>query len=455
VREARDAAGRAEGGRQPPPRSPRHGQHAVGLLRRNHERDQHRPEHRNRTFGAKSSVSVLINAAALLAVIFVLFPVVSQMPRVVLSAAIMVIAVQHIDPWSMDLVRRIGTDASGHRALMALDLAVVAAVALLAITINIVLAVFIGIIVAIALFIARISRSNIRRSYRCDVIRSRQARGQQQAAMLEKLGAEILVLELQGVLFFGSAETLCEDIERLASSGTRTVILDLRRVTEVDATGARILLEIHLWLARRHQQLALALVEGSEVASRLAGTGTMVAIGNQWFFADVDRAMESAEDDVLRMEAPETRRDGLPLAEVDLCSGLADSDIAVLESHMRHTTYPRGGVIFRQGDPGKELFIVTSGRASARLSQPSGGDIRLATFAPGTVFGELAILDAGPRSATVVADDDVGCWVLGDVQFSALMASAPHIAIKLLANLGRELSGRLRRANRTIHQLES
>jgi len=65
----------------------------------------------NRTFGAKSSLSVLINAAVVLAVIFVLFPVVSYMPRVVLSATIMVIAVQHIDPWSIDLVRRIGAAA--------------------------------------------------------------------------------------------------------------------------------------------------------------------------------------------------------------------------------------------------------------------------------------------------------------------------------------------------------
>lgn len=155
----------------------------------------------NRTFGAKSAVSVLVNAAALLTVIFLLFPIVSQMPRVVLSAAIMVIAVQHIDPWSMDLVRRIGAATSRHRTMMALDLAVVGAVALLAVTINIVLAVFIGIVVAIALFIARMSRSNIRRLYRCDAIRSRKARGRRQTALLEKLGAEIVVLELQGVLF--------------------------------------------------------------------------------------------------------------------------------------------------------------------------------------------------------------------------------------------------------------
>jgi len=413
------------------------------------------PSVANRTFGAKSSLSVLINAAALLAVIFVLFPVVSQMPRAVLSAAIMVIAVQHVDPWSTDLVRRIGTATARHRTLMVLDLVVVAAVALLAVTINIVLAVLIGIVIAIAVFIARMSRSNIRRSYRCDTIRSRKARGRQQTALLEKLGAEIVVLELQGVLFFGSAETLSEEIERIAASGTRTVILDLRRVTEIDATGMRILRGIQLALERRQQQLALAVAESSEIAPQLAGAGVVDAIGTKCQFPDVDRAIEWAEDEVLRTEAHEESDVELPLAEVDLCSGLAHADIATLESYVRRATYARGSVIFRQGDPGKELFIVTRGRASARLHQPSGGDIRLATFAPGTVFGELAILDAGPRSATVIADDDVRCCVLGDERFSALMRDAPHIAIKLLANLGRELSGRLRRANRTIHQLES
>lgn len=413
------------------------------------------PSVANRTFGAKSSLSVLINAAALLAVILVLFPVVSQMPRAVLSAAIMVIAVQHVDPWSTDLVRRIGTATARHRSLMVLDLVVVVAVALLAVTINIVLAVLIGIVISIAVFIARMGRSNIRRSYRCDAIRSRKARGRRQTALLEKLGAQIVVLELQGVLFFGSAETLSEEIERIAASGTRTVILDLRRVTEIDATGMRILREIQLALERRQQHLALAVAESSEIARRLASAGIVDAIGAGCQFPDVDRAIEWAEDDALRAEADETTGVELPLAEVDLCSGLASSDIAMLETYMRRATYARGSVIFRQGDPGKELFIVVGGRASARLLEPSGGDIRLATFAPGTVFGELAILDAGPRSATVIADDDVRCCVLSEERFSALMSDAPHIAIRLLANLGRELSGRLRRANRTIHQLES
>ena len=62
---------------------------------------------------------------------------------------------------------------------------------------------------------------------------------------------------------------------------------------------------------------------------------------------------------------------------------------------------------------------------------------------------------AGPRSATVVADEEVICYVLSASDFAALSDTAPTVAIKLLAGLGRELSARLRRANKTIHQLES
>ena len=413
------------------------------------------PSLANRAFGAKSSLSVLVNAAALLAVILVLFPVVGQMPRAVLSATIMVIAVQHIDPWSIDLLRRIRSAASRSRRLMVLDLAVVVSVAVLSITINIVLAVLIGIVVAILLFIARMSRSNIRRTYRCDAIHSRKARDHEQAATLEALGSGILVLELQGVLFFGSAETLGEEIERISASGTRTVILDLRRVTEIDATGTRILREIHAALSRRGTNLAMAVAESSEVAGRLAEAGLIDAVGSGRVFADTDRAMEWAEDDLLSATAQGTRSDELPLAAVDLCSGFTSCEISVLEGYMQRAAFGGGEVIFRQGDPGTELFIVTRGRASARLSQGSGGDIRLATFPAGTIFGELAILDAGPRSATLIADEDLACRVLSAEAFSALMNEAPPVAIKLLANLGRELSGRLRRANRAIQQLES
>ena len=165
--------------------------------------------------------------------------------------------------------------------------------------------------------------------------------------------------------------------------------------------------------------------------------------------------MEWAEDDILKSYFDERNGDEIELEKVDLFSAFAAAEIKTAMSFAKRETYSRGSAIFREGDPGNKLFIITSGRASAYLSQADGRAIRLVTFATGTIFGELAILDAGPRSASVVADDDIVCYALRDADFAALGDSDPAVAIKLLAAIGRELSGRLRRANRTIHQLEA
>jgi CRP-like cAMP-binding protein len=131
-------------------------------------------------------------------------------------------------------------------------------------------------------------------------------------------------------------------------------------------------------------------------------------------------------------------------------------EIEVLRAALTRRTYARGQLVFEEGDASNELYIVAKGSASARLRLPgTERQTRLITFSPGTVFGELALLDQEARSATVEADEDLVCYVLDRASFDKLTRLDPAIAIKLLANLGRELASHLRRANRTIYQLAS
>jgi sulfate permease, SulP family len=407
------------------------------------------PSLANRAFGAQSPLSVLVNAAAVLAAATLLFPVLAYIPRAVLSAAVMVIAIQHIDPWTSQLTRRLLGPGTPQRGAIALDLGVCLFVSLLSIAVNVVPAVFIGIALALLLFVVRMSRSNIRKLYRCDNVRSRRYRDPAELEVLHAKGASVLVVELQGALFFGSAERLAQIVERETAQGTAALLLEMRRITEIDSTCARILGDIDAALGARGVKLALVLSTRTETAARLVG----IFHAPDRFFPDIDRAIEWAEDDLLRQTAL-TPASELPLERLPLVSDFTADQIEHLRNWLEPAAWPAGQVVFRSGDPGSSLYLVTQGRASVHIRHDSG-DIRLVTFAPGAVFGELALLDHGPRSATVTADEDLKALGLSEASFAVLRQQQPDLAIKLLTALGRELSVRIRYANMTIQQLET
>ena len=154
------------------------------------------------------------------------------LPRVALWAVIMVVAIQHFDPWSTQLIKRRAVSSGGQRRFLIIDILVAVAVAVLSITVNIVLAVFLGTIIAVMLFVVRMSRSIIRRTYRCHSISSRRSRDARETQALERHGDYILVMELQGALFFGTGERLVDEIAAATQQETRSLILDLRRISE-------------------------------------------------------------------------------------------------------------------------------------------------------------------------------------------------------------------------------
>ena len=131
----------------------------------------------------------------------------------------------------------------------------------------------------------------------------------------------------------------------------------------------------------------------------------------------------------------------------------SEDQIEALRSRLEPMSWPAGHVVFRSGDLGSTLYLIIRGRASVHIVHGEG-DIRLVTFASGAVVGELALLDHGPRSATVTVDEDLAGFALSAAAFDALCRQQLDIAIKLLAALGHELSVRIRYANLTIQQLE-
>ena len=127
------------------------------------------------------------------------------------------------------------------------------------------------------------------------------------------------------------------------------------------------------------------------------------------------------------------------LARVDLFRGLNKKHIAQMARLAQQQHYAPGQVIVRQGDTGLGLYVVASGRVEVRQERPGEEPTVLNTLGPGAVFGEMALLDDYPRSASVVAQEPTECLTLVKWHFLAELESHPEIALPLLPVLSRRV----------------
>lgn len=125
------------------------------------------------------------------------------------------------------------------------------------------------------------------------------------------------------------------------------------------------------------------------------------------------------------------------LARVPLFAGLSRPELQRIAALTTERRAAPGDVLTREGDRGTELFVIVTGEAEVRRRNR-----RLGSMSAGEVFGELALLDRGPRSATVVARSAMRLLVLSELDFTALLDEIPALPHKLLALL----AGRLRAA---------
>jgi CRP-like cAMP-binding protein len=135
----------------------------------------------------------------------------------------------------------------------------------------------------------------------------------------------------------------------------------------------------------------------------------------------------------------EARSLSAALAGVPLFAALDPAGLESLARETRVRRFRRGEVIFHQGDPGDALFIVLSGRVKIALPAETGDEAILATLRPGDFFGELALLDGAPRSATAAAIEATETAVLARDRFRELLATEAGIRDTFLAALAREL----------------
>jgi SulP family sulfate permease len=413
----------------------------------------------NYNSGGRTRWSIVWNCVFLFVAAYFLTDLIGLLPTPVVAGLLAMAAIRLFDPWTLQMLQQSLHRGGGSARSQSLagDLAIIFVVTAFAVFADLMLAVGIGIAISIASFLVRMSRSIVRRGYLCDTTHSRKIREERVMAMLAKQGAKIGVFELEGALFFGTAERLVYQIELAVDGGVNYIILDLKRLTDVDSTGARLLLNVQDRLVRQGKFVALsALPDRQRIADYLRDIGVVAAFTKARIFADTDHAIEWAEDHLILTEmGGQDLGSEFPFHSLEVLQSLSPDELDVLKARLRRQNFAKGEHVFVEGAESKELYIIAHGSASVKIRLAgTEREARLVTFAPGTVFGEIALLDTEPRSATITADEPLTCYVLSASDFDELKASHPRIAIALLTNLGRELSNRLRRVNRIIYQLE-
>jgi CRP-like cAMP-binding protein len=122
-------------------------------------------------------------------------------------------------------------------------------------------------------------------------------------------------------------------------------------------------------------------------------------------------------------------------------------DKSTFERHLR--LFGAEAVIFHEGDEGAEMYVITQGRVEIRKATGPSSAKTLTTLQTGDLFGEMALIDRKPRSATAVAVEPTKVLVLNDTLFDRMLVSNPDFARRMI----RILSDRIRRSNQVIQSL--
>ena len=134
------------------------------------------------------------------------------------------------------------------------------------------------------------------------------------------------------------------------------------------------------------------------------------------------------------------------LRRVSIFSGMTLEQLRVLSTHLEDQHFLRGEVIFEEGDFSQDLYIVVSGRIRIIIEYGTANERIINTLGEGAFFGEMAIFEGAPRSATAVTEQEAELLVLAPQKFKQTIYQKPDMAFEIF----RELSGRLRRREEEI-----
>lgn len=394
--------------------------------------------------GSRKLVSSIATTATLVLLLLYGAPLLNRIPMAALAAMMLVIAVGLINRWAsatIDRARRGQYDSE-----LLINIALVLVVTLVTIFYRPVAGMITGLILSLVLFVAAMNRSLIRSVHTGATRGSRRVYPPDQADLLRVEGHRIKLIELDGAIFFGTADRLATETMR-AAEGAQYLILDLRRITMIDASGALMLQKLKRLLREQGVTLLLAHISAdSRLGRAIQGAGAFTERHHPDWFDDADRALEWAERQLLEQAQATDTDQELEIGAFALLQGLDPSELAFMKPYLDRQLFPARAALYREGQQGDRLYLLARGAVSIVAEDPDaqGRHRRVVTLAPGVIFGESAMIEGAARSVTAIAESEVVTYSLSRGSLESIRARDPDLYRRLLLNMLGHISGLLR-----------
>lgn len=137
------------------------------------------------------------------------------------------------------------------------------------------------------------------------------------------------------------------------------------------------------------------------------------------------------------------------LNNIPLFSALEEAERETISSHAVTKSYPKNTIIINEGDNTYSMYIILSGKVKVFLSDASGKEVTINMQGPEEYFGELALLDESPRSASIMTMEPSQFAMISKADFDACLTNNPSIALKLI----KTLTGRIRHLTENVRNL--
>jgi SulP family sulfate permease len=388
-------------------------------------------------YGARTRISQLSGGIFAAAAIVFSGPILSPLPLSVLAGVLILLAFSLFDSWVIIQLIEALKEKGSRRKEKIFTVLVSIAVTIIMITFGIIEAVFAGVIFSMIIFVSTMSRGIIGREYTGLKMRSNTERPRREVELLDNKGSLIRIIELEGYLYFGTADTLFHRVEEIMKEHPSILMLDLRRLKSIDATGVVAIRQIAIRCRDAGCELLLSSVDEDSPVRRVENIGIML-------FDHFDDCLASAEDYLIEGFSQDISTSLLKPAELDIFSGLTDIEIDILMKYLKEKSFSKGERIVSEGEKGDSVFFILQGRADLFMKMPDGTMRRFYRMSRGAVFGEMSMIDGRPRSADVCAETDLVCLVLSIDNLDDLKKNYPSIAYEILSGVAALLSRRIR-----------